>query len=286
MRGDTFMSTEGNATSQGQYAQANGLEIYYEEYGSGEPLLLPHGGTLTAHSWQAHAPLFAQHFRVIAPDSRGHGRTRNPSGELSYRLMADDMAAFVQALGLNKSLLCGYSDGGQIALEFGMHYPDLAKALVVCGAWYKFSEGYCNGLKGWGLEGPGVVDMVKLQTNMAGAVEFWQTEHAPLGGPDAWQTLLRSIATMWWTPLNYTATDFEKITSPTLILLGDRDEFIPVEEAVEMYRFIPQAELAILPNANHGETVSGSSGVNPLFLNTVLDFLLRQYAQNAQPEEH
>ena len=124
------MTTAIGASPLGHHVQANGLEIYYEEYGGGEPLLLLHGGTLSSRSWQAHAPAFAQHFRVIAPDSRGHGRTRNPTDELSYRLMADDLAAFVQALGLNKPLLCGFSDGAQIAMEFGMHYPDLAKALV------------------------------------------------------------------------------------------------------------------------------------------------------------
>lgn len=241
------MSTEISAIPQGHYVQANGLEIYYEEYGAGEPLLLLHGGTLTSHSWQTYAPAFAQHFRVIAPDSRGHGRTRNPSGEFGYRLMADDLAAFVQTLGLNKPLLCGFSDGAQIALEFGMHYPDLAKALVVCGAAYYFSEQYTNVLKGWGVEGSGVIDIAKAQTNIPGLVELWQTEHAPLGGPDYWQTLLRAISIMWWTPLNYTVADFEKIASPTLVLLGDRDEFTPVEEAVEMYRLIPQAELAIFP---------------------------------------
>lgn len=277
------MSTEISAISQGHYVQANGLEIHYEEYGAGEPLLLLHGGTLTSRSWQAHASVFAHHFRVIAPDSRGHGRTRNPSHEYSYRLMADDLAAFVRALGLNKPLLCGFSDGAQIALECGMRYPDLAKALIVCGAAYHFTEQYANVLKGWGVEGPGVVDIAKTQTNIPGMVELWQVEHAPLGGPDYWKTLLRSISTMWWAPLNYTATDFEKITSPTLILFGDRDEFTPVEEAVEMYRLIPQAALAIIPNANHGETVFGDSGVNPLFVSTVLDFLLRQYPQSIQP---
>jgi pimeloyl-ACP methyl ester carboxylesterase len=166
------MSTDGSSTEQGQYVKANGLDIYYQEYGTGEPLLLIHGGTITSNSWQAHAPSFAQHFRVIAPDSRGHGRTRNPTGEFSYRLMADDMAVFVQALSLNKPLICGFSDGGQIALEIGMCYPYLAKALVVGGAWYKFSERYCNVLKEWGIEGPGIVDIAQIQKSTPGLVEL------------------------------------------------------------------------------------------------------------------
>ncbi len=91
--------------------------------------------------WQTHTPFFARHFRVIAPDSRGHGRANNPTGEFSYRLMADDVVALVQALGLTKPLICGYSDGGQTALEIGMRYPNLAAALVVGAAWYRSSAG-------------------------------------------------------------------------------------------------------------------------------------------------
>lgn len=275
------MSTEISASPQTHSVSANGLEIYYDEYGSGPPLLLLHGGTLTAHSWQDHAPLFAQHFRVIAPDSRGHGRTHNPTGELSYRLMADDLAALVQALQLDQPLICGFSDGGQIVLEFGMHYPNLAKGLVVCGAWYKFSDAYLAGMRQWGFTSPGQVNLVQAEQNLTRLIELWKTEHAPLGGPDYWQTLLRSISKMWLTPLDYTATDFHKITAATLILLGDRDEFIPVEQAVDMYRLISNAELAILPKANHGETVYGASGANPFFANTVLDFLARHSAQPA-----
>jgi len=100
----------------------------------------------------------ACHFRVITPDSRGHGRTVNPARELSYSTMADDLAAFIQALGLEKPFIFGYSDGGQTALDFGMRYPDLAKALVIGAAWYRFSEEYQNALKNAGYEGPGLLN--------------------------------------------------------------------------------------------------------------------------------
>ena len=105
--------------------RANGLEIHYRELGQGPPLVLLHGGTLTSGSWASHLPIFAERFRVLAPDSRGHGKTRNPAGHLSYRQMADDIAAFIEALGLEKPMVLGYSDGGQVALELGLHYPEL-----------------------------------------------------------------------------------------------------------------------------------------------------------------
>ena len=77
-----------------QYVEANGLNMYYQDSGSGSPLVLIHGGIATSGmNWESSIPLFAKHFRVISFDSRGHGRTDNPSGEFNYRLMADDTVA-------------------------------------------------------------------------------------------------------------------------------------------------------------------------------------------------
>jgi pimeloyl-ACP methyl ester carboxylesterase len=161
-----------------------------------------------------------------------------------------------------------------------MRYPDMPRALVVGAAWYKFSESYLNGIRAMGLEGPTRVNLEKAQADIPDLVELWRTEHAPLGGPDAWQSMLRQIAVMFWTPLDYTSDDFRKITAATLILQGDRDEYIPVEQAVEMYRQIPHAELSILPSATRLSALTGSSAINDstgneLFAGVVLDFLLR-----------
>jgi pimeloyl-ACP methyl ester carboxylesterase len=134
-------------TQRGHFIHANGVEMYYEVHGQGEPLLLIHGGTLTADSWQPYLAAFAEHYRVITPDTRGHGRSDNPTGTMSYRLLADDMAAFVRALDLHKPLIAGYSDGGQIALEIGMRYPDLAQALIVGGAQFQFTPTYREWLR-------------------------------------------------------------------------------------------------------------------------------------------
>jgi len=270
--------TDMTSAQQGQYVQVNGLNMYYEEYGSGESLILLHGGAATSQMWQPHIPSFAKHFMVIAPDSRGHGRTNNPKGELSYRLMADDVAAFVHTLGLTEPLVCGCSDGGQIALEIGMRYPNLTRALVVGAAWYKFSETYLNWVKALGIEGLGVVNIEQVQRAVPEDwFEHWKTVHSRADDPDYWQTLLKQLSTMWLTPLDYTAEDFRKITEPTLILMGDRDGTIPVEQAVEMYQLIANAELAILPNTTH-MTIMGAKS----FTSIVLDFLLR-HSTPAEP---
>jgi pimeloyl-ACP methyl ester carboxylesterase len=261
--------TDSNSTQQGHYVQANGLNMYYEEHGSGKPLILLHGGTVTSQMWQPFLPSFVSHFRVITPDSRAHGKTNNPNGELSYQLMADDIAAFIQALNLTQPLVFGYSDGGQIALEIGMRYPGLTAALVVGAAWYKFSETYPHFLKASGFESSGVVNIEKIQREEPEWVSILKTDHARTDDAEYWQTLLKQISTMWWTPLNYTAEDFHKITEPTLIAIGDRDKLIELEQAIDMYRLIPNAELAILPNGTHNSP-------NPkLITASVLDFLFR-----------
>ena len=127
----------------GRYVQANGLDIYYQDDGpsDGRPMLLIHGGILTSSSWRPYVAAFAEHYRVIAPDSRGHGRTNNPAGgSLSFGLLAEDMVALVQALDLQKPLIIGYSDGGQVALEIGMRYSGLPGALVIGGAYVELTE--------------------------------------------------------------------------------------------------------------------------------------------------
>jgi len=250
--------------------------MYYDEYGSGKHLILIHGGAVSSNMWQPFLPSFFPHFRVITPDSRGHGKTNNPKVELSYHLMADDVVAFIQALNLTKPLVFGYSDGGQIALEIGMRYPGLIGALVLGATSYKFSETSLNWLKALGFEKSGVVNIEQIQRDDPELITLLKTEHVRADDPDYWKTLLKQYSVLWWTPLDYTAKDFHKITEPTLILVGDRDELIELEQAVEMYRFIPNAELAILPNATH------TSPNTKLLTNTVLDFYLRNSTVSEQ----
>jgi len=255
----------------GKYVQVNGINLHYEEYGDGVPLILLHGGTSTLEDWKPLIPAFDPHFHVYALDSRAHGKTDNPSGKLSYRMMAEDVAAFIEALDIHRPLVCGYSDGGQIALELAMRCPGLARALVIGAAWYKFSDAYVSALKTWGFERPGEYDFDWVQANFPHFVENWKLHHHP-DDPDYWKALLLQISELWLTPLNYTEYDFKQITDPVLILIGDRDGMIPLDDAIEMYQMIANAELAVLPNADHLSVVT-----NPeTFMYIVLGFLARQ----------
>jgi pimeloyl-ACP methyl ester carboxylesterase len=267
----TMTNPQPAETQHGRYMHANGLNIYYEEHGQGQPLLLIHGGILTADSWQPYLAAFAEHFRVITPDSRGHGRTNNPTGHMSFRLLADDMVALIQALDLKNPLIYGYSDGGQVALEIGMQYPDLPCALVIGGAHLEISQGsrdWVHSILG-DAESPDV-DIEKFERENPGFAADLRQNH----GPDAWKILLKQIKPMWNSQLDYSPDDFARVVAPTLVLLGDRDDFVPIEDAVSMYRLLPDAEFAAVPNADHGSLIFSSekiATVQPL----ILDFLLR-----------
>jgi pimeloyl-ACP methyl ester carboxylesterase len=263
------MNSETLFHQSGHSMRVNELDMYYEDYGAGTPLILLHGGTSTCQTWQPFLPIFTPHFRVITPDSRAHGRSNNPAGKLSYHQMADDVAALIEALNLVRPFIFGYSDGGQIALELGMHYPGLAGALVVGASWYKFSPTYLNTMQAVGFEAPGEVNIERIITVSPEWVEEMKRDHVSDGNPDYWQTLLKQVAVMWWTALDYTGDDFQKIIEPTLILLGDRDGIVELQQAVDEYQLIPNAELFIIPNATHFTAES------ELSMRIVLDFLLR-----------
>ncbi len=255
----------------GAYIEANGLTVYYEVCGEGEPLLLIHGGTATCRSWASHLPAFAEHFQVFAPDSRGHGRTDNPAGELGYRPMADDVAALIKALGLRRPLVLGYSDGGQIALELGMRYPSLARALVLGGTQFRFSEAYLEAARALlGIAEGEDVDPEKVEREQPDWVAYLREAHGQVYGPGYWRTYVRQIATLWLTPLRYTSEDLAAITDPVLLLVGDRDGAC-TEEAPELLRLLPKAELAVAPGSDHG-FIEAKAG---LFDALALDFLVR-----------
>jgi len=188
---------------------------------------------------------------------------------MSYRLLADDMAAFIQALGLQQPLVCGYSDGGLIALLMGMHYPHLAKAYVAGGACYKWPDAWVPLINQLGIEGLGVVNIERLQHESPGIFQLLLEHEGVFQGPEYWKSYLLQVSYMWAEPFLYTDDELKKIGEPTLLLAGDRDEWVPVEQAVHMYRTIPKAELAIVPGAGHRIKTE-------LFDALALDFLIHQ----------
>jgi pimeloyl-ACP methyl ester carboxylesterase len=253
---------------------ANGLQIHYTEHGAGQPLVLLHTGTATGQMWERQVAALAPYFRLIVPDLRAHGLTDNPTGEFTYRLLADDAVALFDALALEQPMVAGWGDGGQVALDLGILYSSRVQALVIGGAWFSFSEGYLDGIRGLGMLGPGQVDVAETERNVPQLVSLWREWHPRDGQPDYWQTMLTQVSQAWMTPLAYTLEDYREIRVPALIVIGDRDSMIPVGEALALHQFIPGSELAVAPAGNHSLPMLRPE----LFTSLVLDFLLRHAA--------
>jgi pimeloyl-ACP methyl ester carboxylesterase len=247
----------------GHYVDANGLRMYYEDRGQGAPLILVHGGLLTGRlGWGDLRKLFAQQFRVIVPDCRGCGRTDNPQNSVDYRVMADDVVALAKALDLVNPIIGGWSDGGQVALEVGIRYPDVANALVVGAAQHKLSQKTKEGLlsvRAWLESEP------ELSASLRDA-------HSHVYGSEYWETFVDWQIQMWTDPSNYPQEDIKQIEVPTLLIVGDKDEAVPLQTQIEMRDLIPQAELAIIPNMSHMNYVDERK---ELFFAVVMDFLKR-----------
>jgi pimeloyl-ACP methyl ester carboxylesterase len=231
--------------------EANGAAIHYEEHGHGAPLILVHGGLSSSSQWEPVVPELADGFRVIAPDSRGHGRSANPAEELSYALIADDIAALIAALGLQRPVVGGWSDGGQVALEFGARHPGAAGALIVGAAYPDFEA--C-GLREahralLGADETGVPDPAHLDAQLGEFAEEIKALHP--GGAEQWRRLVRETAPMWLDYEGLRPDELQAIQTPVLVLAGDHDELIPLDLAVSLYRALPDAELAICPLLSH-----------------------------------
>jgi pimeloyl-ACP methyl ester carboxylesterase len=234
----------------------NGVTLYHEEHGTGEPLVLIHGGPASSAMWEPLLPELVDGYRVITPDSRGHGRSTNPAGTLSYAQLADDVAALITALGLEKPVVGGYSDGGQVTLELGARHPDVARALIVGAAYPEFAT---TGIRETnrallGADDAGIPDLAQFEANLGEFADLIKSWHP--GGDEQWRTLVRQTAPMWLEYEGLTRDDLRRIQAPTLIFAGDRDELYPVDLLLALYRALPNAELAVCPHAEHATPVT------------------------------
>ena len=228
------------ATS-GRLVRVPGAEIHVREHGSGEPLLLLHGFLDCGSAWDPFVARLAERHRVIVMDLRGHGRSTNPSRTFTMRRSADDVLAVLDTLGLRRVRAMGISAGGMTLLHVATRQPERLQSLVLIGATTRFvdqtREFIRDGATREAIPAP-VLDM------------FRQCTSRGEGQLDELLAQFTALGEMRDDP-NFTAADLARITAPTLVVHGDRDEFFPVEIAVEMYRGIPTAELWVIPRGDH-----------------------------------
>lgn len=224
-----LISTEAHG---GRYAEINGIRLYYETFGNGEPVLVLHGGTGSLEDMRYQiVALAAEHF-VLAPDSRGHGRSSDAEAPLSYRLMADDMLKLLDLLKIDRADIVGWSDGGIIGLDLAIHHPERVRRLVAIGANYDV-----NGLihpPAPGSDPP--------------SPSWLYSHYAP--DPDHWPTLYQKVVTMWRTEPHYSTDELARIKAPTLIIAGEFDA-IKREHTDRLARAIPGAQEVIIKGATH-----------------------------------
>ena len=218
-------------------------------------------------------PDLSDGFRVITPDSRGHGRSNNPDGVLFYAQIADDVAALIAALGLIRPVVGGYSDGGQVALELGARHPDAAGALIVGAAYPDFADsGLREGLKAFlGAEDGGTPDLGHVDAALGDAADRLKSLHPR--GDQQWRDLVQQSASMWLDYEGLSADEIRRIEAPTLVFTGDRDEQFPLDLMVSLYRALPNAELAVCPRTDHsGPMTPERAG---MFAGMIRDFAAR-----------
>lgn len=232
------------------YAPVNGLELYYEIHGEGEPLVLIHGGGSTIEtSFGQILPLLAQKHKVIAAEMQAHGHTKDRDAPESFQQDAADIAALLHHLKLDKADILGFSNGGQTALQLGISYPDLINKLVVVSAFYK-REGVVKGL----FEGFPDATIKNLPLP-------YHEAYLKIDG-NSRTGLQRMFEQDKGRMMHFTGWSDEEISSinaATLIVGGDRDVLTP-EHAVEMASKIPNARLLILPG-NHGSFIGEIASV-------------------------
>ncbi|CAN5363445.1 alpha/beta fold hydrolase [soil metagenome] len=207
----------------------DGVTLYYETYGSGEPLLLVHGNGGSIGWLAAQIDFFKTHRRVIVMDSRDQGRSSDSTGALTYEKMTDDLAALLDHLNTGPVDVVGWSDGGIEALLMGIRHPDKVKKLVAMAANLNPKTLY--------------PEMDKLVRDMIAS--------APTAAKmTVEQRRETRVTTIMLTEPNIDLAMLNKVTAPTLILSGDHD-LVRLDHTIAIYEALPNAELAVLPNSTH-----------------------------------
>jgi len=258
-----------------KYIEANGMRFFYRETGSPDKplLILFHGGGLTGYvNWSKHYEPLSEHFHIISPDHRGHGKTSNPGGKFTtYGQLAWDMIGFLKALRFDKQKpnVMGHSSGAMIALHMSVYEPELFSRQVLIGIhpYLGVSEFYKRGIEKY----YSTPDYRNPPTKWAfitkyplDAISLWWSHHTY-----NWHDLITRAWPMWIKPLELEKSDYKKIKCPTLVITGTRDEFGEEHEAKDLAKWIKGAEFIPLDGEKHMFVVT-----NPKLLReNVLPFL-------------
>lgn len=271
--------TESNTQTRGNYAPVNGLQMYYEIHGSGDPLVLIHGGYGVIGMFTELLPALAESRQVIAVELQAHGHTADIDRPLRLDLLADDIAALITHLGLDRADVAGFSLGGGVGLQTAIRHPKLVRKLVVISA-PAASTGWYPELTA-GMAAMSLETQVQMMSDMFMHEVYRQV--APR--PEEFPTLVAKTRQLMLIAYDWTA-DLATITAPTLIVVGDSD-FMPLSHAAEMFEklgggktdergnILSPSQLAVLPGTTHLSILSRTDLLLPI-LTLFLDAPLQQ----------
>jgi pimeloyl-ACP methyl ester carboxylesterase len=262
-----------NAPSKTGYVPVNGVSYYYEIYGTGEPLLVLHGGLGSIEMFKPILPALGEGRQLIAVDLHGHGHTALGDRPIDYLAQGDDLAVLIKQLGYTQVDVIGYSMGGGIAFRLAAQHPDVVRRLVLVSAGYSQAGFYPEMLPQQAAVGAGMADMMKETPMYKSYVKV-----AP--HPEEFPKLLDQMGAWMRKPYDWSA-DVEKLTMPTMLVFGDSDMY-RLEHVVEFYKLLGGGQqdagwqrehmaknrLAILPDVTHYEMF-----MSPALVPTVRPFL-------------
>lgn len=243
----------------GRTETVNGIEMYYEIRGEGEPLVLLHGGGGAGVHWDLVFAEPPEGYRLVIPDLRGHGRSTNPATKLEIRQLALDVFALLDRLGIERFKTIGLSLGAKTLLHMATQQPERIEAMVTASATPYFPE-------------PARAIMTQLTPENRSDAEWEQMRQWHRHGDEQIRKLWMQMNAFKdsYDDMAFTPPHLSTITARTLIVHGDRDPLYPVHLAFEMYAAIPRSYLWIVPNGGHGPIFGDMA---PRFVETALAFL-------------
>jgi len=223
--------------AKGEYAAVNGLKMYYEVHGTGQPLVLLHGSFV----WATNYPTLAQGRQVILVDMQGHGRTADINRPFSFEQMADDTAALLKHLKIEQADVFGYGMGGTIGIGLAIRHPNLVRRLAICSAVYRpVQESYPQD----------ILDAFKEMTPEKFAPKELKDPYDKMSPAPNWKGLVAKIVQMEGDFKGFSKEEMKGLKAEVFIAAGDRYD-VSLEHVVEMHHLIPNSQLAIFPNSDH-----------------------------------
>lgn len=242
--------------NKSSYADVNGMEMYYEISGTGDPMIVLHGAYMNIHSMGEILPMLAKTHKVYAIEMQGHGRTNDIDRPITYPNLADDVAAFMDVVGLKKVDVFGYSMGAEAGLQLAIRHPEKVNRLIAAGVAYD--------LEGWQPEFKAAIPQmtVEMFVNMPFAEDYRKL--AP--NPDGFPALVEKMIALEKEPMAW-EEDVKKLKIPVLIIAGDADG-ATLEHTIAMFRLLgggvmgdmgkplPDSRLAIMPATAHTAVIT------------------------------